>query len=594
MKIRIKALIVVAALTISIFVILHLVGNLILLRSFVDLEEQETRKGVTRTMNAVANELTDLDGKVSDWAFWDDTYVFIQDLNQNYVDLNLADSTFTDLRLNLMMFVNSSGQIGYGKAFDLANRTEMPLPQGMDEQLAAHSLLWNHTDTESKTVGFVLLPEGPVLIASKPILTSQVEGPIKGTLIFGRYLDSYEMEQLAQTVALNLTVNSLNSLQVPADFYFARSMLSDKTPILVSTLNADSISGYALILDVLGNPAFVLRTDSPRDIYQQGLMTVNYFLYSVVGVCVAFSTSIFVMLRIGVLSPLSRLTRAIKEMGKSHSTPHLRSKLQTDEIELLSDAIKDAVDQRLAAIEELASMVGHDLRNPLSGIRGATYYIKTKYASMMDPRGREMLKIIEDSILYSNKIVNDLLEYSRKVKLELSETDPKSLITECISLVTLSEKIHVTNLTLDQPKLTVDVDKLKRAFTNVIQNAVDAMPEGGALIIKSRKVGDNIEFNFADTGVGMSKETLKKLWTPLFTTKAKGMGFGLPITKRFIDAQGGSISVASTIGRGTTVIVTMPAKARLANEVEIWTEISESTQIPSQNNTSSPRDCTKH
>lgn len=595
MKMRKKALIVVAALTITIFVILQGVGNLILLKSFVELEEQETRKGVTRTMNAVANELTDLDGKVSDWAFWDDTYLFIQDLNQNYVDLNLADSTFTNLRLNLIAFVNSSGQIVYGKTFDLANRTEMPLPQSMYEQLGAHSLLWNHTDTESKTVGFVLLPEEPVLIASKPILTSQAEGPIKGALIFGRYLDSYEIEQLAQTVAINLTVNSLNSLQVPADFYFARSMLSDKTPILVSTLNANSIAGYALILDVLGNPAFVLRTDNPRDIYQQGLMTVNYFMYSVVGICVAFSASIFIMLRMGVLSPLSRLTRAIREMGESHSVPHLRSRLQTDEIELLSDAIKDAVDQRLAAIEELASMVGHDLRNPLSGIRGATYYIKTKYASTMDSRGREMLKIIEDSILYSNKIVNDLLEYSRKVKLELSETDPKSLIAECVSLVTLSDEIRVINLTEDHPKLTVDGDKLKRAFTNVIQNAADAMSDGGSLTMKSRKVGDNIEFTFTDTGVGMSKETLEKIWTPLFTTKAKGMGFGLPITKRFINAHGGLISITSAVGKGTTVTVTMPAKARPTNEVEVWTEISESAQTLSQNNrTSSLGDCTKH
>jgi len=238
--------------------------------------------------------------------------------------------------------------------------------------------------------------------------------------------------------------------------------------------------------------------------------------------------------------------------------------------------------QRLAVIGELAGMVGHDLRNPLSGIRGATYYIKTKYASAMDSRGIEMLKIIEESIVYSNKIVNDLLEYSRKVKLELSETDPKSLIAECISLVTLSEKIHVANLTEDQPKLTVDIDKLKRAFTNVIQNAVDAMSDGGTLTTKSRKVGDYVEFTFADTGVGMSRETLKKLWTPLFTTKAKGMGFGLPITKRFIDAHGGSISITSTIGKGTTVTVTIPAKAKSTNGIEVWTEVSENAQTLTQ------------
>jgi len=95
----------------------------------------------------------------------------------------------------------------------------------------------------------------------------------------------------------------------------------------------------------------------------------------------------------------------------------------------------------------------------------------------------------------------------------------------------------------------------------VIKNSVDAMPEGGTLTIKSKQVGRSVEFVFSDTGIGMTKETMEKLWTPLFTTKAKGMGFGLPITKRFIEAHGGSISARSKVGEGTTLTIALPTEA---------------------------------
>jgi two-component system sensor histidine kinase HydH len=106
------------------------------------------------------------------------------------------------------------------------------------------------------------------------------------------------------------------------------------------------------------------------------------------------------------------------------------------------------------------------------------------------------------------------------------------------------------------------------------------MPKGGELTIKSRKAGQDFEIVFADTGVGMSKKTLEKLWTPLFTTKAKGMGFGLPICKRFIEAHGGSIFVESTLGKGTTITVTFPIKLKIREGGEkIWVRPLESSLL---------------
>jgi len=235
--------------------------------------------------------------------------------------------------------------------------------------------------------------------------------------------------------------------------------------------------------------------------------------------------------------------------------------------------------ERLAAIGELATMVGHDLRNPLQSIRNATSYLKMELGTKMNKEIMEMLEITNKSIEYSNKIVTDLLEYSREIRLELSETTPKSILKEVLSLVEIPKNIQVFDSTLSEPKIKVDVDKMKRVFFNIIANAIDAMPKGGKLAIKSRKSGDSVEIAFTDTGIGMSRDTLEKIWTPLFTTKAKGMGFGLSICKRMVEAHEGQISVESTIGKGTTLTVLLPIKPRAEEREEISMKTPESMLV---------------
>jgi PAS domain S-box-containing protein len=218
--------------------------------------------------------------------------------------------------------------------------------------------------------------------------------------------------------------------------------------------------------------------------------------------------------------------------------------------------------ERLAAIGEIAAMVGHDLRNPLTGIAGAAYYLKTKLGSKMDPKTMEMLELIEKDIEHSNNIITDLLEYSREIRLMITETNPKFILKEALPLVKFPQNIQVLDLTKSKPKIRADVEKMKRVFVNIIKNAVDAMPKGGTLTITSKESDGNVEIAFADTGVGMSEAVIERLWTPLFTTKAKGMGLGLSICKRVIEAHGGNISVTSMAGTGTTFMVTIPTHSK--------------------------------
>jgi len=219
--------------------------------------------------------------------------------------------------------------------------------------------------------------------------------------------------------------------------------------------------------------------------------------------------------------------------------------------------------ERLAAIGETTAMVGHDLRNPLTGITGAVYILKTISNMKEDSKAKEFLDLIERNVEYSDKIINDLLDYSAELRLNLTTTNPKSIITDALRFIAIPGNIQVKDLSRNGTQLIADAEKLRRVALNLITNAVDAMPEGGTLTISSRQSNCDVEIAFSDTGIGMTKETMEKFGTPLLTTKAKGMGFGLAIVKRIVEAHGGSVFAETTAGRGSTFRVKLPIEPEL-------------------------------
>ena len=170
-------------------------------------------------------------------------------------------------------------------------------------------------------------------------------------------------------------------------------------------------------------------------------------------------------------------------------------------------------------------MVGHDLRNPLTGIKNAAYILKKNYSSQLEEKGNAQLKTINDCVEYSDKIVRDLLEYSSATRLDLINTNLKRLIDDSLSTFAVPSNVQLTNEVKDKENaLLVDNGQIQRVFSNLIKNAFEAMPNGGKLqISSSRKMSGKVAIAFSDSGVGMSEDALKKLWTPFFTTKAKGL-----------------------------------------------------------------------
>jgi len=262
------------------------------------------------------------------------------------------------------------------------------------------------------------------------------------------------------------------------------------------------------------------------------------------------------MLERYLFKPMKKIATAIGTSPFEASIPE--SSEVKDEISVISNSVRDNLNKKYEAMDEVSSMVAHDLRNPLQGIRGASFYLKKKLSQHLGQKEIEMFKTIDNCVDYSNKIVSDLLDYSRKVELAYTKTTLKGLVESSLSGTLKPNGITVTNQVSDNFEVSVDKIKIERVFANLIKNAFDAMPNGGTLQIASERIGSHVKINFSDNGTGMSKEVLAKLWKPFFTTKARGMGIGLSICKRIIEAHNGKIEVKSTPEIGTTFSIFLP------------------------------------
>ncbi len=348
-----RTLLIIGAIFIGSLAVAYALSQTVLMDGFARVEENRATLNVERSLSVLSDRLAFLDATAIDWAAWDDTYTFIQDGNKGYIDTNLGETTFTHLELNLMLFINSADQIVFGKAFDLQSDRELPLPLGLQEHLYANAPLLRHSTTDSSVTGIVLLPDGPMLVASRPILTSEDKGPIQGSLIMGRYLDTAEIERLAQIVKLPVTISQVNDPQMPADFQKAGLSLSEKMPTVVATLNADTIAGYSLVNDIYGKPAVILKVDMPRDIYAQGQTTVGHFLILFLVAGLASGVIALVFLDRLILSRLAHLSHGARTIGKSGDLSARVPVTGKDELSGLANNINEM----LARLEQAQSTV---------------------------------------------------------------------------------------------------------------------------------------------------------------------------------------------------------------------------------------------
>jgi signal transduction histidine kinase len=237
-----------------------------------------------------------------------------------------------------------------------------------------------------------------------------------------------------------------------------------------------------------------------------------------------------------------------------------RTKELKNSLEELATAHDQLIRQeRLAAIGELASTIGHELRNPLGVISNALYLLRGDIAKMPSEASSRHLATAEREVSAATVIVSDLLEFARQRDPVMTDVDTGALLDEAIAVLPPPTGITVARVpSLSSIIAVADRDMLRQVLLNLVGNAYQAMPDGGTVTVGVGDGGEMARFQVSDTGVGMTEDVRAKLFEPFFTTKARGVGLGLAVTKRIIEAHGGTITVDSQPGAGSTFMVSLP------------------------------------
>jgi len=361
MSIRSKTIAIISCTVIILIAILYFTLHTIVVGSFekaqkkmldgfLQVEQEDTRRNVMRVNDALKAKIENLSIKAADWAQWDDTYRFIVDKNEAYIESNLNEDALIALKINFILMYTAAGAEVFGIGFDLNEESSVLVPQSVKECLKPGSYLLAQTDPEGSLSGVILLPENPLMIVSRPITTSSGEGPVRGTLIFARYLDDAEFANLAEITHLSLRHYLPGNDHLPQDFVAAQSQINKESPLFVNPLNNDTIAGYTIINDMQQKPSILVRVDIPRDIFRQGNSTLDEIekQSSLTLISLVVSTSvtglilavvILIMLEISVLSRLSKLSDKAVAIGTTGDFTARINEDGRDEIKSLAHSV---------------------------------------------------------------------------------------------------------------------------------------------------------------------------------------------------------------------------------------------------------------
>ncbi len=219
--------------------------------------------------------------------------------------------------------------------------------------------------------------------------------------------------------------------------------------------------------------------------------------------------------------------------------------------------------EKLTSLGQMAASIAHEINNPLAGVLMYTKLLAKKIGGDTSRKEESLdyLSKMETEVVRCSRIIRNLLDFARQTEPTLRPVDINRVMEQVLSMVGHQAQLQnvdvVKEFSPSLPEVMADFDQLQQIFTNLTLNAIQAMPDGGRLIIRSSATDGGVRIDVQDTGCGISKENMGKLFTPFFTTKekGKGVGLGLAVAHGIIERHKGRIKVQSEVGKGTTFTV---------------------------------------
>jgi signal transduction histidine kinase len=362
-----KTLLVVSLTVAGVMTVLYAVSRDVLLRSYLALEQEQGRSAVSRTEAALNDETTNLSRTTNDYGAWDRTYAFMQHPGRSYIKQEFENDTLEGLHINSVMLTDTSQKVVYFKAYDSVEKVEVGVPIEIQRALATDSWVRQATATSTPAHGFLLLPQGPVLIAACPILTSKRLGPVRGVLVMTRNLDRSLVQGLKERTLLSVLLDPVSSPSLSPDVRgVLQAMESSQEQVHVQSLNQMSVAGYSLLRDIHGRTALLLRVEMPRSVFQRGLSSLRYLLLTLCIASVVFGLTTLLLLRRIVLARLTFLSAEVGRIGSGESKDLSERILErgSDEIGRLGRDINRMLEalQKNAGVERMNEVLRQEIK----------------------------------------------------------------------------------------------------------------------------------------------------------------------------------------------------------------------------------------
>lgn len=276
-------------------------------------------------------------------------------------------------------------------------------------------------------------------------------------------------------------------------------------------------------------------------------MTLEIVLYNVIG-------AVMGSLAQSLMNARGRYQKAAEDLDRSYTL----LKQQSDTLRQREEELRRA--DRLSALGELSAGLAHEIRNPLASIKGTAEILADRFQP--HEREYEFAHILIKEVNRLNRVVTEFLDFARPRSPRLMPSDLNELVQSVLLLTERKAQGHgvavETQLAPGLPRVRIDPEQIKQVLLNLVLNAVDAMPHGGALTVETALADDAVRCRLSDTGKGIRREDLGRIFNPFFTTKPDGTGLGLSIAHRILEAHRGRIEVSSQEGAGTTFTLTLP------------------------------------